>query len=333
MFALKGIALRGHLRPPRSDYPYWEPFAVACDSRRRIFVTDLVNDVVHRFDPGGRWEEALTGFAAPTHIAIDCRDRLYVVVNIPAPAVRVVDGLDARLIDKETDPASLAPFFRPLPFAVEPSGVIDLSAQCRPLPGDCHAAPVAQPGSGRFDAHGDPLDPQAAPPPLPQFASSGDIPVDGARQQDLPLPVASRDPARRRFRPARKSSFAPSRPMKPIPTPSSTCSPTGAPIRPRAVRSTARGIAWCAAVPAATSGSQLELKSNGAATPKLDAVEIEFPRLGSLRYLPAVFGAEPVSADFTERFLALFDTTISGIERAIDTAGAAVRSVVGAGPT
>src|SRR2546421_55156 len=45
VFALKGFALRGHLRPPRSDYPYWEPFAVACDSRRRTFVTDFVNDV------------------------------------------------------------------------------------------------------------------------------------------------------------------------------------------------------------------------------------------------------------------------------------------------
>src|SRR5262245_38384320 len=134
VFALKGFALRGHLRPPRSDYPYWEPFAVACDSRRRIFVTDFVNDVVHRFDHGGRWEEALTGFAAPTYIAIDCRDRLYVVVNVPAPAVRTVDGLAARVIDKDTDPASLKPFFRPLPFTVEAAGVIDVSAQWGPLP-------------------------------------------------------------------------------------------------------------------------------------------------------------------------------------------------------
>jgi phage tail-like protein len=35
--------------------------------------------------------------------------------------------------------------------------------------------------------------------------------------------------------------------------------------------------------------------------------------------LPAVFLAEPTSADFTERFLTLFDTTLRGIERGIDT--------------
>ena len=318
VFALKGIALRGHLRPPRSDYPYWEPFAVACDSRRRIFVTDLINDVVHRFDPGGRWEEALSGFGAPTHIAIDCRDRLYVVVNIPAPAIRVVDGLDAWLIDTETDPASLKPFFRPPPFAIEPSGVIDLSAQCRPPPGDCRAAPVAQPGSGRFDADGDPLDPQAAPPPLPQFASSGKyrstaldsktyhcqwhrVILHGTIPTGTQIVVRtfSADEA---YTDAQLDMLADWR----------TDQAARGPIDGAwdcLVRSGPGRYLWLA----------LELKSNGAATPQLDAVEIEFPRLGSLRYLPAVFGAEPVSRDFTERLLALFDTTISGIERVIDT--------------
>src|SRR5262249_21218409 len=37
------------------------------------------------------------------------------------------------------------------------------------------------------------------------------------------------------------------------------------------------------------------------------------------RYLPAVYGQEPVSADFTDRFLALYDTTLRSIERQLDT--------------
>jgi phage tail-like protein len=64
---------------------------------------------------------------------------------------------------------------------------------------------------------------------------------------------------------------------------------------------------------------RLTLLGNGAATPVVRAIEIEFPRLTSLRYLPAVFAAEPTSADFTARFLALFDTTLRGIERTVDT--------------
>ena len=60
---------------------------------------------------------------------------------------------------------------------------------------------------------------------------------------------------------------------------------------------------------------ELELESNGAATPRSARSSIEFPRLSLRRYLPAVFGVEPVSADFTDRFLALFDTTLCGIER------------------
>ena len=63
---------------------------------------------------------------------------------------------------------------------------------------------------------------------------------------------------------------------------------------------------------------KLELRGNGNVTPRLDSVEIEFPRISLRRYLPAVFGEEPVSADFTDRFLGLFDTTLRSIETTLD---------------
>ena len=53
-------------------------------------------------------------------------------------------------------------------------------------------------------------------------------------------------------------------------------------------------------------------------TPRLDSIEIEFPRISLRRYLPAVFGKEAVSADFTDRFLSLFDTTFRSIETKLD---------------
>ncbi|MFN7931264.1 MAG: phage tail protein [Blastocatellia bacterium] len=64
---------------------------------------------------------------------------------------------------------------------------------------------------------------------------------------------------------------------------------------------------------------KLTLQSNGRVTPQLDSVELEFPRISLRRYLPAVFGAEATSADFTDRFLSLFDTTLRGFERELDT--------------
>jgi phage tail-like protein len=64
---------------------------------------------------------------------------------------------------------------------------------------------------------------------------------------------------------------------------------------------------------------RLQYYGNGTSTPALDSIVVEFPRISLRRYLPAVFGAEAVSADFTDRFLSLFDTFFRGIERTIDT--------------
>ena len=64
---------------------------------------------------------------------------------------------------------------------------------------------------------------------------------------------------------------------------------------------------------------RLSLSGNGMATPLIEQMLIEYPRISLRRYLPAVYGAEPVSADFTDRLLALFDTSLRSIERQLDT--------------
>jgi phage tail-like protein len=314
VFALKGFALRGHLRPPRSRYSYWEPVAVAFDSRRRVFITDAANDVVHRFDAGGRWEDAMGGFGTPTYIAIDCYDRIYVVVTVPTLTVRGVDQLNKPITDLKLDPAFLAPFFPQMPFPVGVSGDIDMSAQCPPLMSNVVSP---QPGSGRFDTHGDPLDLQTPVPTAPQFASSGtytSAALDSKTYQcqwhrvvlHATIPIGTQIVVRtftadESYTATQLDDFADWR----------TKQPAHAPVDRTwdcLVQSGPGRYLWL----------QLELKSNGPATPTLDAVEIEFPRLGSRRYLPEVFGAEPISSDFTDRFLALFDTTFFGIEREID---------------
>ncbi len=64
---------------------------------------------------------------------------------------------------------------------------------------------------------------------------------------------------------------------------------------------------------------RLDLKGTGRATPEIRTLDIEFPRVSLRRYLPAVFGSDPVSAEFTDRLLALYDTGFRGIEKEIDT--------------
>jgi len=53
---------------------------------------------------------------------------------------------------------------------------------------------------------------------------------------------------------------------------------------------------------------RLTLEGDGSATPVLDKVKVYYPRASSAQYLPAVYREDPVSADFTARFLSIFDT-------------------------
>ena len=59
--------------------------------------------------------------------------------------------------------------------------------------------------------------------------------------------------------------------------------------------------------------------SEPAATPHVLHIEVDYPRISWRRYLPAIFGAEPVSAEFSDRFMAVFDRTLRSVEEQIDT--------------
>jgi phage tail-like protein len=62
--------------------------------------------------------------------------------------------------------------------------------------------------------------------------------------------------------------------------------------------------------------------SDGINTPRVRRVRIDFPRVTSLDRLPAIYRENPEAADFTERFLALFDASIADLDAAIDRAPA-----------
>jgi phage tail-like protein len=310
VFALKGFALRGHLVPPPKERP-WRPTSIAVDSLGRVWVGDA-NGRLHRFSPGGAWERV---WAAPPadHLAIDCRDRIYAIAVGPPSVVRVLDANGAVIADPPSRPEQLRGAFPHLSFEVDREGHLWLEPSCDPC-----AVRKSNPRADLvFDANGDPIELPPAPqgPSYEKGATYRSEPLDSRIAQCVwhrvvlfgALPPGARVSVR---------AFAADEIL------------TGPELDAAA--------AWrdCAVADAFDPGGrwdcvlrtdpgrylwlELAFEGNGSVTPVVGAIVVEFPRITLRRYLPAVFGMEPVSADFTDRFLALFDTTFRSIERQID---------------
>jgi phage tail-like protein len=63
---------------------------------------------------------------------------------------------------------------------------------------------------------------------------------------------------------------------------------------------------------------RLRFSGDGFATPVVRRVRLDFPRVTSLEYLPEVYRENPQAGDFTERFLSLFDSSVSDLDRVIE---------------
>jgi phage tail-like protein len=65
---------------------------------------------------------------------------------------------------------------------------------------------------------------------------------------------------------------------------------------------------------------------DGSTTPRVHRIRLDFPRVTSLDLLPPIYRQDPESADFTARFLALFDASIADLDNAIERAPALLDS-------
>ena len=63
---------------------------------------------------------------------------------------------------------------------------------------------------------------------------------------------------------------------------------------------------------------RLRLTGDGTTTPVVRRIRLDFPRVTSADQLPAVYTADPAAADFTERFLSLFDAAFEEADRAVE---------------
>jgi phage tail-like protein len=254
-----------------------------------------------------------SGLGAARHIAIDCEDNVYVVVEGQPDTIHAFDasGKPVHVVDL---PEALAARFPSLPFTVDAAGNLDLAALCARA--FCAPQPDQNTRTYRFDRRGNPLkDTNVRPGAVELYEKTGtyqSTPLDSQlyRCQWHRVILRGQLPAGTRVTVYTYTSE----------TDQATVPPDAWETQQTAYETTKEG--WDCLV--RNSGGRylwlrLELQGNGVATPGIESVQVEFPRLSLRRYLPAVFGVDPISADFTDRFLSIFDTTLRSIEDQIDT--------------
>ena len=199
-----------------------------------------------------------------------------------------------------SDPDEVRCAFPPPPFPVDRDGRIDLSGWC--------------PGAGWFDLAGEPIPaPADAGPAFPQSGAALTVALDSriARCRWHRLLVDAALPAHGAIRIEVATAEVELSPSVIAGLPDSAWSavPLGA---------GGTGEALILAPPGRYAWLRITLSGDGDASPSVRAIEIEYPRISLRRYLPAAFGAEPASADFADRMLALFDAGLRDIEGRID---------------
>jgi phage tail-like protein len=333
VFSLDRLTLRAAWEPPAATKLAnpWLPYDISFDGNGRAFVTDPANGFVHRFSPLGHWETGFAGFGAATFLAVDCRDCVHVV---SAGAARVVTiDTDGKPIvsagGASGRPDFLAASFPPPPFPVDAAGNLHLRAL---LPEECVAAPATaakgrtQPEPGVFDLDGNPVAPLAVPPPA---MSAFPVPVPPAPSGACISAALDSKLYRCQWHRVLLTGLVPQGTRVIVATYTSEALLTDDQVAllPEESWQTQQTVGqmsgdWDCLI---RSGGgrylwlRLRFYSGGPSTPVIERLIVEYPRISLRRYLPAVFGAEPVSADFTDRFLSLFDTVFRSIEREIDT--------------
>ena len=302
VFVLPTLALAGHWTAPFD----WMPTGVAIDRRGTVFVADPLNGMVHRFSPHGTYLGNWTGFGASNHITVDRDGTVYVAG--PVEAFRI--GADGQP-DPVTSPAEdLTGPFPPLPFAVDALGRMHLGPLCTPptsLVFDAHGHGVTPAAGGRADRYErtgtallGPFDSLIDNCTWHRVILRGDLPK-GSRAEialytsEIPLPRSELDQLPES---AWESHLQ--------------CDSFDGGRWDGLIRSVPGRYLWL----------RVELRGNGREAPRFESMEIEFPRISMRRFMPAVYGAEPRSADFTDRFLALFDRPFRDTEHTIDNIAA-----------
>ncbi len=316
VFSLRGLALRAHWAPPENAglLNSWEPYSIAF-SGGSVYVSDAANGCIHRFHIAGIWETCFPGLGNVSHLATDCHGRVYAVIQTGNSVVRIFDKNGTEL-ESATRPESFSVNFPPLNFTVDANGNLDLRELCAATSDNDSVE-----GRQVFDLQGNKV-PESSGQKMalnqPLFEKNGiyfSTPLDSriyrCQWHRIILDGEVPNGAMIQVSTFVAETALPDSHIASLPEQSWETNQRFTNLHNGTdclIRSTAGRYLWL----------RIKFKSGGQSTPFLKRLKIEFPRISLRRYLPAVFGADPVSADFTDRFLSLFDTTFRSIEKQID---------------
>ena len=343
--ALKGLVLRAIWGPPTPPGGSWQPTDVAVGLDCRVYVSDPVQDAVHVFAPDGRALASFDVGGPATDIALDDRGRLY-VVRRGFTDVLVLDSRTGAQVGVITAPDELAGRFCPLLVGADPDGTLHIvdtaGAIYRCGAGEIRACAVtaATPTAAGSTAAGS----AAATPTALAFDPQGNLIVaDAAGGVSVVSPSLRYEPSGTYITaaldsgidqaswdavalhgeiPAETSVQFDSYTTQTEPTPAQLAAlPDSAWVGGATASGVAKGADWRALVlapPGRYLAIRLRLAGGGASTPALYAVRAFYPRMSSIRHLPAVYREEPLSADFLDRFLSIFDATWTELATLLD---------------
>jgi phage tail-like protein len=292
VFALPTFALAAHWTAPMP----WEPTGIVVAGSGAVLVGDPQNGMIHRFSRHGTYLGHWDGFGAITDLVIDRAGEVYAAGALLAYQVGPA-GTPIALTATADD---LVDRFDPLPVAVDGAGRLHLGPLCDP------------PTALVFDEHGAAL---TLPPDSSAIYETDGAAILGPFDSRMErcvwhrIVVHGEVPNGTAFA---VSTFASERAEDLLPDP---------PWEPEIECTAVEHGAWDALIrsrPGRFLWLRIALRGNGTFTPRVGALEIEFPRVSLRRHMPAVYGAEPESADFTDRLLAIFDRHLRDVEHTID---------------
>lgn len=300
VYAREGMVLRAEWKlPPGFTANLWQPGLMAW-SGGRLYVADAANGAIHVFAPTGIHERMISGVGALAALATDRDGALWIVRQGETVAHRMDD--EGTILESIARREDLASRFDPPPIRVLSDGSFLLD--------DCDPAPA------RFGADGCrlPDPPQALL--APAFTRAGTY-LSNALDSRIETCLWHRVALDLVLPPGTAVAVA--------------CLTADVPLSDAAVLALP-AAAWTALPPVAGGHPdvlitappgrylwlRLDLKGPGDATPRVGRVEIEFPRVGLARMLPAAFRQDPVSADLTDRFTAVMDRPLLDVEARID---------------
>ena len=341
---LQSLVPRGELRLPAAERAAlvlpWSPGSLAIDGQGRLYAADAANRRIDRFDARGAWQRRFDTPRLVWHIAIDCCDCLHAMLMeasglwpLPAAGGAAVwqwqspGPIPPTVLRWENDTAAPAEVdlrsdrlddFACPPLAIDSDGRLHL--HCKDERG-CAAADPCEPrkdAAPLFDARGQCVRPEGQVL-APRYRRRGRY-LSQALDSEIDDCTWHRVELR-------------------------GCMPAGCSVTLRTLTAdillneaeldVLDDSAWSVPVVATTMAEgrwdalirsepgrhawlSLELAGDGFETPQVDAALVEYPRISLRRYLPAVFGMERTSADFTDRFTAIFDASLRSIEGRLD---------------